>query len=57
MRDKGIIHMVAECSDCSWIAPSKFPNLAGMRKDCRKHTKETGHSTWLEYGSHEDFVK
>ena len=45
----GIIHWIAQCSDCSWEFSDYLDRSEGI-KQARKHVMETGHSVSVEKG-------
>ena len=43
---KGLIHAIANCSDCEW----RCENYLSAQVKARRHNRETGHKVMVELG-------
>ena len=41
---------VAKCFGCAWTHTAPQPRREDVRKAAKKHSKETGHDVWVDWG-------
>ena len=55
----GIVHYVAGCNDCDFtdaITGNDHERNERVRASVYRHVKETGHTCWIESGTHTTYT-